>query len=260
MQIQSPKFIRFGYYVTRRNGTPLQIQRLRDGATFSEISAILKEEGYSNGTTIFNWPLEITKKPGKYVDTSFLKKKDLIVLTTRPPIHDKDTQSRKQVKKSDTLLERVIFKNLEDFLEICDREHVRIAETCADKFNKGFSDRAEILYKQYGGAAILDYKAYDDPRIFKKNPRNKTMFYIINIPQIWNEGPGLFCFFGMRGLEAYFGAYLLRMKFWRSLNFSFDKPRMVMLEITLGDAPDFPDTLGFVNDWKVEVVMNAALA
>ena len=246
MQIQSPKFYRFGYYVTGRSDSPLQIHHLRDGATFLEISSILQKEGYTYGSTIFNWPFAATDNAGKYVDTTFLKSKDLIVLTTRPPIHDKETQPRMQVELSDTILERLIFNSLENFLEVCDREHVKIAEMWADRLNSNFCHRADILYKQYG-AEILDSKTYKDLRILRrKDPQNKTIFYIINIPQLWNDGPGLFCFFGMHGLEAYLGAYLLRTRFWQSLNFSFDKPRMTMLEITLSDVPEFPDTLYYL--------------
>lgn len=260
MKIGNPKFVRFGYHIVGRKDTPLQIQHLRDGATFSEISVILQNEGFTYGSTIFNWPLQENRKPGKSIDTSFLKSNDLIVLTTRPPLDDANAQNKKQIKKSDTQLERDIFENLRQFLKVCDREHVILTKQWADKLSPKFSDRAEIIFKQNGGADILGSKAYHDTRMLKKGKsKNKTMFYIINIPQLWDNGPGLFCSFGMRGQEALIGSYLLRTQYWDALNFSFDNPRMAMLEITLGKIPLFPNTLDFATDWNVDVLLNDTL-
>jgi hypothetical protein len=260
MKIASSQFIRLGYHIAGRKDTPLQIQHLRDGATFSEISVILQNEGFTYGSTIFNWPLQETREPGKSVDTTFIKSNDLIVLTTRPPLDDANAQNKKQVKKSDTQLENNIFENLRQFLKVCDREHVRLAETWADKLSARFSNRAEIIFKQNGGAEIQGYKKYHDSHILKKkNPQNKTMFYIINIPQLWDNGPGLFCSFGMRGQEALIGAYLLRTKYWNRLDFSFDSPRMAMLEITLGEIPFYPNTLDFADSWHVDILLNDTL-
>jgi len=260
MKTGSPRFVRFGYYITGRKDTPQQIQHVRDGAAFLEIAAILQKEGYSYGSTIYNWPLEETREPGKKVDTSFLKSKDLIVLTTRPPLDDDNAQNKKRIKKSDSLLENKLFEKLREFLKVCDREHGILTETWANKLPPKYLDRAEIIFKQNAGADILGSKAYHDTRMLKKEKtQNKTMFYIINIPRLCKNGPGLFCSFGMRGQEALIGAYLLRTKYWSHLNFSFDNPYMALLEITMGNIPFFTHTLDFADNWHVDIILNDKL-
>src|SRR5581483_5380855 len=112
---------RFAYATPLQDGEESYPFKTRDGAAFAELSALLHKKGNEYGSLIFNAPyIDGEKKHGKE-DFEFLGKDSTVVLTTRPPLDDKDEGNRRRLPRSHTHLEDAVFEECREFLEKCSR-------------------------------------------------------------------------------------------------------------------------------------------
>src|SRR6267143_479448 len=106
----SPKRIfRFAYHTSLNDKSELRLHQLRDGDAFAELSAPFYSKGYEYGGLLLNLPSE-KEADAPHFDVSSLTSSDLVLLNTRPPIHDIDQENKHPVRRSYTLLERHIFE------------------------------------------------------------------------------------------------------------------------------------------------------
>jgi hypothetical protein len=78
---------RLAYYSTpERRDREVLIHQLRDGDAALELVDVLRERGYRYGGLLLNYPGKPATAP-RQVSATF-KATDLLVLTSRPPMHD----------------------------------------------------------------------------------------------------------------------------------------------------------------------------
>ena len=199
-----------------------------------------------------NLPPEKQSEPIE-VDTSFLTSADLVVLNTRPPIDDIDEGDKHSVRRSYNKFEQDIFKALKPkYFERCARSHIILSKALARQLPDGFTDRANMLFHQYGDGSYISYGKYDaEPSQPPANQR-LTAAFLMQIPAIWEGGPGLLAAFGLAGIETLAWNYLLRTRFRDWL----DSYQFVMAEILPRRVPRKPTNLSFAEQWEVEPILS----
>ena len=83
--------------------------RTRDADAALALNRALCARGFELGETIINYPAKPRQTAPIAIDESFLKPGDLIVLTTRPPIHDLADGVRGRIDRGFTTLEDEVF-------------------------------------------------------------------------------------------------------------------------------------------------------
>jgi hypothetical protein len=138
------RFFRFSYYTPEtKAGRGLRLHQLRDGDAFIELAAVLHEYGHEYGKLILNFPAP-SAAPTTPVDTSFLTASDLLVLTTRPPLHDAVRHLKHPIRRSHTSLEDCVLTAFAAYFEVCARDQVKLAgplaARCYPRLRRGVND------------------------------------------------------------------------------------------------------------------------
>ena len=227
-----------------------RIHQLRDGDAFAEVSPLLYSAGYEYGGLLLNLPTSETDVPPE-IDLSFLSSSDLLVVNTRPPLDDRDSEDKKRVPSSRTNLEDAMFEALRSYLATCARSRIRLSKAIARQLPESFRDRALIWFYEYTNGTYYRYRWPDDDNWQKPGSPKRTAFYLIRIPAIWKGGPGLLVAFGMSGTDTLLWSYLLRTRFpeW-ILSHEF-----LMAEAVPGVIPRYPTDLSFAADWRVTPIL-----
>ena len=114
--MSSKRLFRLAYHASQSKNVRFRIHQLRDGDAFSELAAALYSRGYRYGGLFLNLPPDEPEKELS-VDVSSLTSADLLVLNTRPPIHDREEEVNRPVPESFTDLEKLIFQVLKRYFE-----------------------------------------------------------------------------------------------------------------------------------------------
>jgi len=256
--MDAPKFYRFGYYTPEQDDRHL-LHHLRDGDASIELSEVLRDKGYRYGGLVLNYPVDDRKYPPSYsiprrfVDDSFLKAGDLILLTTRPALHDRVDPARSYINRSYTTLEDKVFKALGKYFQHCSRIQVFLSDYVIDKYPQ-VRERCNIQFRQNQTQNLKHNlkqnlgSVYDSVNRHKPPSSNLTAMYMVYIERAWENGPKLLCAFGMGGPETLIWAYLLRTRFHDLVA----SQEFVMAEME--ERPILPgcDNLNEVNDWDVK--------
>ena len=121
----------------------------------------------------------------------------------------------------------------------------------ARKLPDGFKDRANMLFHQYYDGSYISYGEYAAEPSKPPTDQRLTAAFLIQIPAIWEGGPGLLAAFGLAGIETLAWNYLLRTRFRSWL----DSYRFVMAELLPRRAPRKPPNLSFAEQWDVEPIL-----
>ncbi len=215
------------------------------------------------------------------VDTAFLGPDDYVVQTTRPFLHDHLQEGHKAGERSNTSLEIRVFKFLGQFFERLSRAQVRLSASIAEGLEKAArlrgddsADKAEIKFlihtrNERARGSYNEFKRrgalkWSQPGAFEKREATyKTAVYLVHAENVLDNGAGLIVAFGMHGLATLAWAYLLRTgkdSSGRALATLIDRPSFVMAEMTVGTMPARPTDLSFLDDWKVEVLLEHPIA
>lgn len=241
------RFFHFSY--PESEGKP-RIHTLRDGDAFAELATALCEKHYKYGELIINFPSS-DDNSGQHA----LGPTDVLVLTTRPPLHD-DPFDRKYIKRSGTGLERSILQSVGTHFSVCRRSYVMLSEEMAAKLKQ--TNRGEIEFTMYTGAY---YKRYRTPYTRRRKqhqwerPENPTVTAaFLLLTRLWENGPSLLNAFGMDGTSTLIWCYRLRTDYAHFLN--LETPRFVMAEMVGSLVPEFPPTLSFARDWQIDILLD----
>jgi hypothetical protein len=247
-------FFRFSYYTPEaRAGRGLRLHQLRDGDAFIELAAVLHKRGYEYGGLILNYPAASSTQTTT-VDTSFLTASDLLVLTTRPPLHDAVRQLKNPILRSYTSLEQRVLAAFDAYFEVCARDQIKLAGPLAKKLAADVADRSVIEFTQHRGARYSRLRKYEDFEKWHQGPPERTSAYLIYTPPLWQDGPPLLATFSIGGPESLLWAYLLRTRFQAYV--ALEAPRFVMAEIHLQERPSPLHTLAFADHWQVDVLLD----
>jgi len=186
----------------------LGLHRVRDGAAFAEIGAILQNVDYEYGGLLLNIPrirerreLQVGRSPSlppHDADSQELAGDDILVLPTRPPLNDDPEYDKKPVFRSDSSLEQEVFASLSKFFDWCDRRQVQLARKVFEPL-KDQIDNRRLTFSQYGPPA-------------SEQLRRRTAGFLVFDPEMRPNGPAILCVFGMAGLETLTWAHWLRVK------------------------------------------------
>ena len=253
----------FFYYQPRPDQSrALRIPWIRDETASHEIQMALLARGMAPGEPILNRPpperLRAEPPPAEHltVDLSFVRPEDVLLLTTRPPLDDREHGDRKQIEKAYTRIERVILHAVRPHLEVCARSHVKLAAGPRSALPERFQTRRDMAFRQGEGGFYKELNALDGRgwRRWRKRPR--TAAFLLRVESLWPGGPGLLAAFGMDGTSTLVWAYRLRRDFAHLL----DEPGFTMVEMTARPLPDRPTDLRFANDWRIEPVIEHLVA
>jgi hypothetical protein len=216
----------------------------RDGVAFCELAAVLSGMGYGFGTTIYLYPDD--ERPLSAFPA--FRPSDLLVLPTRPPLHDKIgiiPPRRKIIHAAKTELESVLFKVLARYFEFCTRKRVKLSKYGADRIRVQDAQNWEhVEVYEYCGAEIQRF--YVGPEPVRPEVKHKsTIAFFVRV----NRVPGLNCdFVASFGMDGY--GTLIWNRFLRYSHPEWlAKPGFVMAELIFKrPIPDKPLTPGFVDD------------
>lgn len=261
------RYYRFGYFIPPKTNHSLKPHQLRDGDALLLISNLLNEAGYEYGGIVFNPPapenpLKDARKdapkdaPKRLVDTSFLQPDDLIVLTTRPPLHDRKSGTRKTVKRSDTTLEDQIFKKLEIEFYSCSRLLVELSDDLASRLPPEYATRASIGFGE-SNAAYKSWRCHRTAKWQDARTPERTAFYLVYLPKTSETDLSVLCLFGMGGAETLIWSHFLRTRFHDRL--SFTSARFIMAEMIVAEIPEPLHDFSFADAFEVRIVLDTTL-
>jgi hypothetical protein len=239
---------RFAYASRLRKGEEPLPFKIRDGAAFSEVSAPLPKLGYEYGELIFNPPFRRGKdRPLGKEHFRFIKREDLIVLTTRPPMDDKRQGDKKQMPQSRTHLEKMIFKACRKYFRVCARSHVELTRAVGVRCKK-----ADFGFHQHRSARLKCYSRLGELR-FTDVPRNThTMIaFLLRTKSIPEYGCDLLVSFGMGGWETLIWNRIVRTQYPQWLT----RPVFVVAELDMRKIPARTRTLDFVDQIKPTILL-----
>ena len=211
---------------------------------FCELNAELSRVGYDYATTIYLYPDD--DRP--LSDFPALQASDLLVLTTRPPLHDQVgiiPPHRKVIRAAKTELEAVLFEELSKYFEFCTRKHVQLTKHAVSRLRvEQPSKWAHVELYEYSGAEIQ--KHYVGPEPLKPEPdRHSTIAFFLRANRLPKINCDFVASFGMDGYGTLIWNRLIRVCYPEWL----ESPRFVMAELIYRKAiPPKPITPEFVDD------------
>lgn len=246
--MSSKRVFRFAYHASQFSDVRTRAHQVRDGDAFLELLPLLNQQGYRYEGLLLNPPSN-KREDAPVVDTSFLSANDLIVLTTRPPLHDLEAGDKRSIRRSYTNLEELIFAAIKPkHLAYSARSRIVLSESIAQKLKPDFKDKADIVFHSSVGSSYLRYRRSED-EAYHNHPRRdkRTAVYLIQVPAIWPDGPKLLVSFAMAGTETLIWNHLLRTRFSEWL----DSYEFLMAELILRPVPQKPVDLLFAADWEL---------
>lgn len=247
----------FVYHTAQRKGRKLWPFRMRDLLALQELLTALGKRGYSVGDMILNYPMSLPASlplasvpPLDRVDYSFLTENDLIVLPTRPPMHDRALGDRRGSERSFTELEALLFQGpLSRWFKTCGRSEIHLAELAASVCEE-IRKRQTIIVRQNVGAT---YQSYGSPVTGQwadfKGPHSLTPAFLVYAEHAWPGGPAFLAAFGMGGIETLVWCHQLATKYSDLL---CSKP-FAMAEMRTVPC-DRPSSLAFADAWEVTIL------
>jgi len=194
-----------------------------------------------------------------------LCERDILLLTTRPPLDDSKEEEVKPLRESNSKLEQqLIFPALgESCISYCSRGNVVLNQTAVRSLKPGFHGRSDIVFSRRGDPDTLSTGTYTGVHGIAEHPvvpvapwdEMSTAGYLVHMPL----GPGLpslFAVFGMSGTTTLALAYLLTKNAagLEVLTRALQAPSFTMVEIQT--APIAGDLIGygFCDSWDMRVI------
>jgi hypothetical protein len=243
-----PHTHQFAYAMRPRDDRPQYPFQMRDGYAALALSPALVALGYEYSTPIFNFPSD---GPDLIeVDDSYLGENDVIVMTTRPPMHDHKVPEKKGFKRSFTTLEQKVFDALARSIETCTRvDFVLTARAAAT--SPEVNKRQSSAFRQNGGSSYRSYGSSVTREFVRVRTNDtRTAAFLIYEEHAWPGGPGLLAAFGMGGLETLVWCHRLATEFRHLLCTT----PFVMAEMRPARLPERPDTMAFADAWEITIL------
>ena len=241
---------------------------LRDGGGYAELLAALLPAGALPGDIWFN------HKPREEEPEHAFRRlgaNDLLVLPTRPPLHDKgEGQPRRHLRPSSTALERAVHAPFHLFFKRCARNAVSLADGPAQLLDDERRSRRTTTYYQYtrNGLEVTwaFYKTLDGRKPSASRDRTTAVF-LVYVPALWQSGPALLSAFGMGANETLLWCHILRTRMNHMLLdvLGSTTPRFIMCELVTAAAwtsgplrapLDLLTLAGAAEHWQVEPIVD----
>ena len=242
----------FYYFMNPKGAGRAQLPfQLRDVYASMELQNAFRELGYETGESILNTPppnppIGATNNvPLLPIDLSHLGPEDLILLVTRPPLHEDLEQPRSRVDRGFTQLEEDIFDVLKNYFHVCSRKKVWLEDPLRSSLEPGYEDRGSAEFRVNGECAAYKLLANKKPKI---DPA--TAGYFLRIDDFIPDGPGLVVAFGMDGVTTLVWAHRLA----RDFRYLLEEPGFAMVEMTIQPRPPRATDYGWADDWPIALI------
>jgi hypothetical protein len=246
-----PRFFNFSYFASaERSDRDLRLDQLRGDAAALFTAGVLRARRFAFGGHIFNHP-RARPADGCSVpfNHSFLQTRDLLLLTTRPPLDD-DEADRCRVHRSYTVLEGKVFACLRRHVARCSPSQTIVSDVHARAFPDVATMR-NVMFRQRGGARILRYRPMNDRMWRRPDGPASTLAYAVSEPHAWPDGPALLAVFGMSDPDTLIWSYLLAKRFPHLIGTT----PFVMAELVPPEkVPKRPESTGFADQWRVRLL------
>jgi len=212
------------FHLTYSSAAPDDVHKLfkvRDGAAFNELGATLVPLGYQYGTTIHFYPND----ERCLSDLPELHANDLLVLTTRPPLTDREAlhKARKIILSSENDLEKLIFNQLFQHISYCTRKHIHLTHASQDHLTADVTKWKSLEFYENSGAThplgvSIIKKHLDLPKKLQAGA-NSTVAFLFRADSLPGvaKTPGLPCAllasFGMDGYSTLIWNTIVRYKY-----------------------------------------------
>lgn len=245
----------FGWPSTPEANHRIYPHKLRDGAAFSEILAMLTREGYVYRDVLLNF----RDGDDEPVAGSCA---NLIVMVTRPTLSE---DAKKPIQRSHSRQENEIIKAIEPYFEACSRDLVMLHDCVARRIGPPTRDRAEIVFHQYSDWAWYKRLRGMTKDINIQDPaQRRTAAYLVYVPRITSSGPALLVAFGMGGNDTLLWSRILRDQYSDQVReiLRSDRARFLMAELTPreGDPGEplckFQTLSDIARRWEVRIVVD----
>jgi hypothetical protein len=222
--------------------------QLRDGEAAAMLIAELAGHGYR-----YVGPLPQYPAPGPDLipyDDSFMRETDVLLITTRLPMHDIHVPDRRRIHRSYTQLEDKIFKALHVWFLRCARSEIELTDQAA-AVSQEIGKRQSIAFHQNAGAEYMEYGSpvTGEWRRFRR-VHTLTAAFLVYVAHPWPGGPALLAAFGMGGKETLGWCYQLANRFRHLL---FTTP-FAMAELQTGPLTERPTSIHFADSWDVTLL------
>ena len=245
-----------------RDSQPFQ---MRDLGALADLQSVLLERGYRPGADFLNYPYAGTP-PTKVeelvpVDMSQLRRGRVVVVPTRPPMHDRINPAmreyRKEILRSYTTLEVELFRVFSEHFRECSRVAIGLGPMTAD-ISTATADRSAMDFYQHGGAGyktILNVRTRAF-RSFEGVQRRPSPAFLIYREEAWPDGPALLASFGVGGQETAVWNYLLAKRYRELIG----KYAFVMAELTPPEVEERqPFSTAYYDKFGVEILGTAPI-
>ena len=253
-----PRVHTFSYFISPRDATrDVKAFQRRDDAAAIQILSALVGLGLEPGESILNPPppKQVAHDVLLKVDLEQVRSEDLILLTTRPPMHDEHQGDRKKVPRGYTDLENLVFGACGQFIEKSSRSHIVLSDRASQHLAEGFEGLAEMRFGEAEGAPLKRLNAHDGKgwKLHRGPPATAT--FLLHVRSLWVGGPGLLCAFGVDGISTLGWAYRLR----HGLAHLLEGTRFLVAHTTLKAVPTRATNLRWAEDWGIEIALDLAL-
>lgn len=252
-------------YPCHQKGKSGELAKNRDAAAFVELMAALTLHGYTFESIIFNYALV----DGIPVREEFIliRSGDLIVMVTRPPMHDTVRKIKKKFLRSGTRMEFRIFDVMSRYLSVCSRVHLRLGEEIVSAWERGrgllpgggLQTPADFKFGQNCDARLKSWRTLDPKaraRRFDQGPEDyRSIGCFLHVPRIEEFDCRLIVSFGMGSFENLVWNRIVRTRFDRWI----DRPVFAIAEMDLNGLPEDPVTLQFADQIPVNVLLEVPL-
>ena len=241
------------------------LHKTRDGVPFLEICALLMRRHYTLGEEIFN----VVTTPGRLVQRPTIRSKDLILCVGRPPKDDKD--GRKGIAKSQSDLEREIFRAFGRAIDVCSRSVVQLSSTAAAslahapwfhyrngrRYGKPLPPRPDLARLEFcvnKSAAISRHKPLSARNWLRPSDPRLTLGFVLATPM--SSRGRLVCVWSQGGFETLVWCRLVRTQ-CRDLLLDAIAGEHTSLGVALFSSPvaSHPDTLQFAANVGVHAAL-----
>jgi len=191
------------------------LHMLRDGYAALYVSMMLKDS-YDFGEILLNPPAKAYPHKPPQIGAEYFKSTDLVLMTTRPAMHQDPRSARRPLHRSGSSLEKTVLQNLEQVFQWCSRGCIILGDTVAERivdpqktFHRAikFHVRNDAFYTSYADVGCVD----DLPE--KTVSEEATIGYLVCLPHLCLKGDGigprLLLIFGLNGTATLVWSHLL---------------------------------------------------
>ena len=249
----------------RDRSLPAQPYDTRDELPNSLIcKALHRHRGFEFGKELFNYPPEeltrehLPEEELFHIDLSHIYPEDVIVMTTRPAMHDydEDFTIKKWLEPGNTSLERAILQTWNDYVDWLSRAQVTLTQNVAEHLEKGFENRSCINFRQKCSSFYYKLSRLRGPLRRVLDCENTTAGFLLHLAELWPGGPELIHTFGMNAIST----LVLCNQLAEKHNHLLEKTGFFMLELEAqAPIPVRPATLDWTLDWEVKPILKYPL-